>query len=65
MDTLLMVAVVHSHQEEVELVIPNHLFIKMLLQDLTHIKVVDYLVDLVVEPVKKMLPLVVHRHRIR
>ena len=64
-DTLQMVEVEHSHQEEVEPLELNHLNIKMLLRDLMLLMVLDYLVDLVVEPVKKLVPLVVHRHKIR
>jgi hypothetical protein len=37
----------------------------MLLQDATHIKVLDYLVDPVVVLVLKVVILAVHRHRIQ
>ena len=65
MDSLQMVEVEHSHQEEAEVVELNHLFMMMLLQDLTHIKVLVSQADLVVELVKKMVQVVVHQHKIR
>ena len=65
MDSLQMVEVEHSHQEDPEVVEFNHLFMMMLLQDLTHIKVLVSQVDLVVVLVKKLVHLVVHRHKIR
>ena len=65
LDLLRMVEVVHSLGEDKEPIHLNHLFIRVLLQDLIHSKVKDYLVDLVAELVKKMQYLVVHQHKIR